>query len=286
VEWDKVVSIRTEQKFVLISTDGERLFGRLISDKDDPSNVMIEDEKAGYPIMKIDDIVFFKEVDDTFWKRLDLKLSAGYSLAQANNSHQFSGNLQSGYMSSTFASDLHAKVIRTIQTVDDVSAEVRRTEGGLGFSFFIFKDWFAVVRSDLLQSSEQKLNIRALTKGGSGYYVLKNNRMNLGCAAGIAWNYEDYNDPAARDRNSVEAFVAAEYLIFNLGDLDLLTKVITYPSLTEKNRFRTDFDFKLEYEFDFDLFISLGFTLNYDNQPVEGASGSDYVLETTIGWEL
>jgi hypothetical protein len=247
---------------------------------------MIEDEKAGFPIMKIDDIVFFKEVDDTFWKRLDLKLSAGYSLAQANNSHQFSGNLQSGYMSSTFASDLHAKAIRTIQTVDDVSAEVRRTEGGLGFLFFIFRDWFAVVRSDLLQSSEQKLNIRALTKGGSGYYVLKNNRMNLGCAAGIAWNYEDYSDPAARDRNSVEAFVAAEYLIFNLGDLDLLTKVIAYPSLTEKNRFRTDFDFKLEYEFDFDLFISLGFTLNYDNQPVEGASGSDYVLETTIGWEL
>ena len=110
--------------------------------------------------------------------------------------------------------------------------------------------------------------------------------MNLGCAAGIAWNYEDYSDPAARDRNSVEAFVAAEYLIFNLGDLDLLTKVIAYPSLTEKNRFRTDFDFKLEYEFDFELFISLGFTLNYDNQPVEGASGSDYVLETTIGWEL
>ena len=66
VEWDKVVSIRTEQKFVMISAVGERLFGRLRSDKDDPSKVMIEDEKAGFPVMKIDDIVFFKEVDDTF----------------------------------------------------------------------------------------------------------------------------------------------------------------------------------------------------------------------------
>ena len=39
VEWDKVVSINTEQKFVLISSDGDRLFGRLVSMKDDPSKV-------------------------------------------------------------------------------------------------------------------------------------------------------------------------------------------------------------------------------------------------------
>ena len=110
--------------------------------------------------------------------------------------------------------------------------------------------------------------------------------MNLGCAAGIAWNYEDYSDPASRHRNSVEAFVAAEYKIFNLGDLKVNTAVNAFPSLTEKGRFRTDFDFNIEYEFGFDLFINLGFTLNYDNQPAEGASGSDYVLATTIGWEL
>ena len=284
VEWDKVVSIRTEQRFVMISGKGERLFGRLLSDKDDPSNVMIEDEKAGFPVMKIDDIVFFKEVDDTFWKRVDLKLSAGYTLTKANNSHQFSGNLKSGYMSSAFKSDLYAGAIRTIQTVDSVSAEVSRTEGGLGFIIFIVRDWFAIARSDLLQSSEQKLNIRAITKGGAGYYVLKNNRMNLGIAAGAAWNFEDYNDPAINDRNSAEAFLAAEYRIFNLGDLEVNTKVIAYPSLTEKGRFRTDFDFYIEYEFGFDLFINLGYTLN--NKPAEGASGNDYVLATTIGWEL
>ena len=110
--------------------------------------------------------------------------------------------------------------------------------------------------------------------------------MNLGFAAGAAWNFEDYSDPNVSDRNSAEAFLAAEYRIFNLGDLEVNTKVIAYPSLTEKGRFRTDFDFYIEYEFEFDLFINVGFTLNYDNKPAEGASPNDYVLATTIGWEL
>ena len=42
----------------------------------------------------------------------------------------------------------------------------------------------------------------------------------------------------------------------------------------------------LKYEFPLDFFINLGFTLNYDNQPVEDASETDYVLQTTFGWEL
>jgi hypothetical protein len=286
VEWDKVVSIRTEQKFVMISTDGERLFGRLISDKDDPSKVTIEDEKAGFPVMKINEIVFFKEVDDNFWSRVDLKLSAGYTLTKANNSHQLSGNFKTGYTSSIYLSELSFGIIRTLQTADEITTRVSRTEAGLGFVFFIVRDWFAVARSDILQSSEQKLNIRAITKGGIGHYIVKTNRMNLGGAIGAAWNFENYEDPTSIDRNSAEAFAALEYKIFDLGDLELFTKVIAYPSLTEKKRFRTDFDFNLEYEFGFDLFINLGFSLNYDNQPAEGASGSDYVFQTTIGWEL
>ena len=247
---------------------------------------MITDEKAGKPVMNIGEIVFFKEVDDTFWSRLDFKLSAGYTLTKANNSHQFAGNLNPGYMSSKFKSDFYIGAIRTIQTADNITSRVSRTEGGQGFLFFIVKDWFAVARADLLQSSEQKLSLRAITKGGAGYYVVKTNKMNLGFAAGAAWNYEDYEDPSTSDRNSAEAFLAAEYKIFNMGDLDILTSVIAYPSLTEKGRFRTDFNFNIEYEFPFDLFINLGYVLNYDNQPAEGAPSNDYVLTTTIGWEL
>ena len=286
VEWDKIVSIKTEQKFLVLSSEGDRYFGRLVSMKEDPSLVMVMDEEAGNPVVKLDDIVFFKEIDDTFWERLELKMSAGYTLAKANESHQFSVNFEADYLTNLFNYDLHFGAIRTIQTTEDVTAKISRTDGGFGIVYFIVKDWFAIIRSDLLQSSEQKLDLRANTKGGVGHYPVKTNKMNLGLAAGIAWNYENYFNIEDLDRNSAEAFLAAEYKIFDMGDLELNTSAIAYPSLTEKGRFRTDFNFNIEYEFAFDLFIKLGYVLNYDNQPVAGASSEDYVLTTTIGWEL
>ena len=105
-------------------------------------------------------------------------------------------------------------------------------------------------------------------------------------AGGAAWNYEDYDDITIEDRSSAEAFAAIEYNIFDIGDLDLKTSLIGYPSLTESGRFRTDYSFDLKYEFPLDFFINLGFTLNYDNKPVEGAATTDYILQTTFGWEL
>jgi hypothetical protein len=35
-----------------------------------------------------------------------------------------------------------------------------------------------------------------------------------------------------------------------------------------------------------DFFFSLGFTLNYDNRAAQGATDTDYVLQTNFGWEL
>ena len=50
----------------------------------------------GYDII---DIVFLKSVSDTFLSRLDLLLSAGYTLTKANNNNQISGRLNAGYLS-------------------------------------------------------------------------------------------------------------------------------------------------------------------------------------------
>jgi hypothetical protein len=234
----------------------------------------------------LDDIVYFDQVEDTFWSRSDLSLSLGFNKTKANSSTQLSINLEAGYTGRRFLSDTHFSVIRNVQTAEDITTRVERTEGGLGFILFIYEDWFAVTRADLLQSSEQLLKIRSIIKGGIGRYVLKNNRMNLGLATGVAWNFEDYEVASGQDRNSAEGFLAAEYNIFNLGDLELNTKVIAYPSFTEKGRFRTDFNFSVKYEFAFDLFFKVGYKVNYDNMPVAGGTSNDYVIETSIGWEL
>jgi len=286
IEWDKVNYIHTERKYIVTMSNGDRYHGPLHSVDGDPTKVTVNDRDDGPTTVNIIDVVYLKSVDDKFLSRIDLLMSVGYTLTKANESHQFSARINAGYMSNTIGVDLSFSAVRSIQEQDSVSISTKRTEGGLGFRFFIIRDWFALVRTDFLQSTEQKLDLRALTKGGIGNYVVNSNKMYFVIMGGAAWNYEDYNDISIPDRNSAEAFAGLEYNIFDIGDLDLKTSVFAYPGITETGRFRTDFTFDLKYEFPLDFFINLGFTLNYDNMPVEGASESDYVLQTTFGWEL
>jgi hypothetical protein len=58
-----------------------------------------------------------------------------------------------------------------------------------------------------------------------------------------------------------------------------------YKGFTDNGRYRADTNLDVKYDLPFDLFIRLGFSLNYDNEPAVNASETDYVLRTGIGWE-
>jgi hypothetical protein len=99
-------------------------------------------------------------------------------------------------------------------------------------------------------------------------------------------NKESFSGDAA-DKNSIEGFLGSELNLFDIGDVDLFTTLLVYPSLTETNRWRTDFNIDTKYDLPLidDFYIKIGFTLNYDNQPVEGAADTDYIFHTGFGWE-
>lgn len=84
----------------------------------------------------------------------------------------------------------------------------------------------------------------------------------------------------------MESYLGTEVNLYDIGDLDLMSRLVLYPSITEKGRVRSDFKFDAKYDLPLDLYVKAGFSLNYDNQAVEGASKSDYVLQTGIGWEF
>ena len=87
------------------------------------------------------------------------------------------------------------------------------------------------------------------------------------------------------DKKSLEGFLGTELNLFDIGDLNILTNAVVYPGITESGRWRFDFKFDLKYDLPLDFYIKFGFSSNYDNQPTEGASDMDYVLQTSFGWE-
>ena len=282
IEWSKVGEIYSKRLFVLTTSSGKRYYGTVRTDPSDKSGIIITEENNRSKI-NISDIVFINQVDKDFLSRLNASLDLGFSLAKTNNLLQFSLRTNIGYLTEKWSAEISYSGVRSSQ--DNVDP-TKRNEGSLDFRYFLPYDWFVFIANNLLQNDEQKLKLRSITQTGFGNFIIRTNSMYLAAGAGIALNNENYTDREIESRSSTEGLASLEFNIFNLGDLDFLTSLTIYPSFSEKGRIRYDYKADLKYEFPFDIYINLGYTLNYDNKPVDGASESDYVIQTSVGWEL
>lgn len=280
VKWKKVKTINSDESFLVTATDGRRHKMEGLDTKN-PNNIFIKKDYDGY--IDMSDIVLIRPVKDGFVSRLNASISFGYNFTKASNLSQLSVGSTLGYTSDYYSIGATFNSVRSSQ---DKVEEIQRTLGELSFNYFLKRDNFLIIQSEFLSNSEQKLRLRMTNKLGYGKYFIHSNQMYLAGALGVAWNNERYEEGINENRNSGEVYGALEVNLFDFNDFSLVSGITAYPSLTEKDRVRTDFKIDLKYDLPLDLFIKLGFNYNYDNKPVEGASYADYVIRTTLGWEL
>lgn len=280
VKWKKVETVQSVESFLITTTDGKRHKTQKL-DTNNPNNALALDADKG--LIELIDVVLIRPVKDNFVSRLNASISIGYNFTKASNLSQLSVASTLGYTSDFYSIGATFNSVRSSQ--DDVE-EIQRTLGELSFNYFLKRDNFLIYQSEFLSNSEQKIKLRMTNKLGYGKYFIHSNQMYLAGAIGVAWNNERYDEGIDENRNSGEVYGAIEVNLFDFNDLSLISGITAYPSLTEKERIRTDFKIDLKYDLPLDLFVKLGFNYNYDNKPVEGASYADYVIRTTLGWEL
>jgi len=280
IEWNKIFSIHSRNNFVISFSNGERAVGTLNGNYD---AFVILTETAMY-IKGRDNVVVIESLDDTFLGRLSASIGVGVNYTKSNNLRQLNIRSSLGYFAKNWKADGSFDVVYSEQ---DIVKQTKRIDGKISYNYFLLKDWFISASSDFLQNDEQKLKLRSTPKIGFGNYIIHNNSVYLSVGGGFSGNFENYTDPTLKGRNSSEIFFNAELNMFDFGDLSLLTNTIVYKNLNEGDRLRNDFKIDLKYDvLGSDFYIKLGYTLNYDNQPIEGAEKTDYVIQTTFGWEL
>jgi len=277
IEWVEIKEVYTKTQFLITLTNGDRLLGTLAMDSSEIRIKTADNISHDYPLSSI---VTLKTVEDKFWDRMHASLSLGYSLTKAQNLQQITLRSSVSYVTQRSVSDFS---FNNFTSTQDDAARIERRDGGINFNYFLPKDWYIPISGTFLSNTEQKINLRLLGKVGIGKYVIHSNRAYWGFSAGTNVNYEDFDDESGGN-TSWEGFVGTELNLFDTGDLSLRTRLVGYPSLTESGRMRADFTFDTKYDLPMDFFIQLGFTLNYDNRPVEGAPEADYVFQTTFGW--
>ena len=281
IEWNQISFLFSTQNFHFTLVDGTRVIGQLNAEITNKELTVITD--AGNVKVPLNKITEVKTFNTKFFDRVDGSIDFGYSLTKANNLSQLSLRSSVGYTARKWRSYMSYNSLHSSQ--DDV-AQIKRTDGDLGTDYFLPNNWFLFTRYEFLQNDEMELRLRSVITGGLGQYFVKTNKMYWGVITGLAYNIEDYVPADANDRYSTEVLLGTVLNIFNVDDFRLSTVCAVYPSITEKNRVRTDFNIDLKYDLPLDFYIGFGYTLNYDSDPLEGASVSDYVFQTSIGWSL
>jgi hypothetical protein len=280
IEWDGVKEIYTKTLFLITLTNGNRYNGRINSNEQ--GGVTLTADEGGMLEVTTDQIVYLDGMDQGFWSQLYASIDFGFDLSKSKNLRSSSMRSNIGYIARRW--QLDGTFNRMTSKQDEVE-DIERTDGKVSYKYFLPNDWYPTASVDFLSNTEQQLNLRTSGKLGFGKYIINSNHLYWGFSVGANFNNEDYTPPDLEDRSSWEGFAGTELNLFNIGDLNLLTNVVAYPSFTESGRWRTDFKFDAKYDLPLDFYIKAGFDLNFDNQPADGSPTVDYVLHTGVGWE-
>lgn len=280
IEWEKVNEIYSNSNFLITLTDGRRMNGSF--------NTIAAPKWEIYRLngdtilVEREEIVYFKSYKNDFWSRISASVDADYSFTKANNFNQIGGRANITYTAPRWWLKAGYSILRSNQ--DDVET-VKRQDGNLTYRKFMPKDWYYGLVFYFLSNTEQLLNLRTNLRAGIGKYIIHTNSSYLGIEGGISGVNEDFEN-LPENQNSLEAYLGTELNLFDIGDWSLLTRLFAYPSITEKGRWRIDYNLDTKYDLPLDFYIKAGFTLNYDNQAITGAADLDYVVQTGIGWEF
>ncbi|MEH6537583.1 MAG: DUF481 domain-containing protein [Psychroserpens sp.] len=280
IEYNKLKSLVIQRKCLVILTKGRRRFGNISTDTNGLVVITLEDGTKER--FKFEELVTLEEVDDQFWNRFTGSIDLGFSLSKANSYTQFILGGDLNYIDELWLVNGNVSVLNSTQ--DNVE-KTKRTDAELEFYRLLPREWFLLGNVSFLANTEQALEGRVIPSVGIGKFLISTNKLHLGLSLGYTYNIENYIDTSL-NKTSSEAFVTASFNMFDFEDIDLDTTINFYPSLSEKGRIRTDYDLNLKYDLPLDLYIKLGFTINFDNQPAIGGNDFDYIFTSGFGWEF
>jgi len=279
VEWEDIKKIYTQTQFLVTLSNGIKHYGTLTTNDDLKVQILTKSSNAYES--RIEDIVFLSPIEERFIDRLSASIDIGFDMTKSQNLRSLSSRSYIGYKANKWSTDATFNNLRSRQ---DDAEDIIRTEAELNYRHILPKRFYVITTISSLTNSEQKLDLRMNAQVGLGKFLVRTIRSYWGVKLGFNRNIERYSSDA-EDRDSWEGYLGTELNLFDIGDLNLLIIIMAYPSITDKGRWRSDSKFDLKYDLPFDFYIKTGVSLNYDNRPVEGASKTDYILQTGFGWE-
>lgn len=285
IKWDHILQIKSDKFFEIDLNDGSKYFGSIDATEDDQKyTLVIVKDESRLPI-DMNQIVEMTQIKNRFWTRLDGNIDLGYSYTKGSEVKQWNGSFRLDYRSTKSLSTIAGNSIFTEQPE---RVPTSKQDFSLSFKRFMLHQWAYNSFGALQQNTELGIKLRSSFGLGLSRNWLRSNTQRIISTAGIIVNREVGENNTGKTTN-YEALLRTEYRVFRYSDpeIDITSSFDLYPSLSIKERIRSDLNLKVRFEVFDDFYIGLTLYHNFDSKPPEAAvSTSDWGVTTSIGYSF
>lgn len=142
---------------------------------------------------------------------------------------------------------------------------------------------FAFGSLDAEHDKLQDLDLRAVTAGGLGYHLIKNENTVFDVFSGLTYNHERFT---TETRNNAEILLGEESQHRLTDTTSLNQRFAFYPSITDSGEFRAQFDAGLSTSITKKVELKLTLSNRYQSNPLPGIKKTDTLFLTSIGYRF
>jgi hypothetical protein len=289
LDWSKVDHLESKQLFLVKTQDGSVYRGTLRTlDSLAKRPIRIEISEAPDRSVALDQskIVRMTETSESFWQRFNGQITSGIQYSKGNQATQYNLGVSLEYPRERWAAGGNYNSSLASSTGSTVSA--RNQLDLYAARLLRWDNWFYAGITDFLQSSEQNIDLRTNLGGGVGRYLKNTNRTNIWLLGGLAWQNTRYSQSVGVQgtQNVAASLIAGQAKFFVFNKTNLTINGYVFPALSQPGRVYTNTTVNYYVKLFGGLNWNISFYGNWDNQPPQHFSGSDYGTSSGLGWSF
>lgn len=282
IEWPAVRAITSTYGFTIESRDGGRYTG-VISGSDE-NQLALDLVVGGAVKLPLSEVVRLSQIESGFWNSINGSLSVGLNYTKASDTGSASLNFSATYRNPRIESTLTVSANSTTTpegTTDrnQLANSLRLVRPGKQYWNFL---------SSFDRNEELGIDARIQLGAGFGRHLIQTKHTAVDGTLGLSFNNEWVTGQTDTNQ-SLEGVINGEWHIFRFSDPEtsMVTTLSLFPSLTESNRWRSEFNITLSRDIYKDFTLDLSYYNSYDSKPPdENASKSDYGIVTSVSYKF
>lgn len=283
IEWADIQAIISDTGQSVELANGQRFFGPLgKSESNDMVSIETEQGTVGVGSM---DVVRMYPVESSFWDRLDVYASLGFSWDKASSVGKYNIAVDGKYRDPGFITTVGMS--SELTTVSGGGNDTQRANAYVNHNRFRGNKRFTAYFANVESNDELGIDLRALAGAGYGWVPVRSNSKMFQLTTGLAINREIPVDGDPETNLEAVGRVSYEYFRYTDPERSFDTRFTVFPSITDWGRWRADFNADFRLEFVSDLFWVFSVFANFDSAPIsQDASNSDYGVTSSLAYKF